>query len=221
MISQELKEKAIELRKLGKSYGEIEKETSVSRSMLSYWFNKPEWPKNVLIENKKRNAEESRQRIILINQRRVLLLSEKYRLVEEKATIQFEKLKNDPIFIAALMLYLGEGDKSTSNHMVRIGNIDIAVHKIFIKFLLKYCEIPLEKLRFWILAYPDLDIEVCKSWWGTQLNLKPENFYKTQVIQGKHKTKRLRYGVGTIIIGNKALKVKILKWLELMCVELS
>ncbi len=220
MISRELKEKAIELRKLGKSYREIEKETSVRVGMLSYWFSKMEWSQNVLKQNKKRNREESRRRILLINRERTVNLGEKYRLVEEEAIQQFGEFKNDSLFIAALMLYLGEGDKSALGHSVRIGNIDPPVLKIFIKFALKYCDKSINEVRFWVLCYPDLDVQTCENWWMKQLGLKQENLYKTQVIQGKHKTKRLRYGVGNIILGNKSLKVKILKWIDLMCTEL-
>ena len=221
MIRRELKEKAFELRKSGESYNSISTKLGIANGMLSYWFSRYEWSRKISETNSKNLAVYSRQRIIELNRKRAIKLKERYNLVENEAIKEFELYKNESIFIAALMLYLGEGDKSLANQMVRIGNIDVSVLKIFIKFLLKYCKIPIEKVRFWVLCYPDLDVKICETWWSKELGLKANNFYKSQVIQGKHKTKRLLYGVGTIIIGGKSLKIKLLKWIELACKDLG
>ena len=77
-----------------------------------------------------------------------------------------------------------------------------------------------EKIKFWILGYSDLDIEKCISWWKKELNLKEINMYKTQIIVGRHKTNRLIYGVGNITISGKSLKIRIIKWIKLMCDDL-
>lgn len=221
MIKQELKNKAIELRKSGANYNLISKETGITKGMLSYWFSKEKWSIDVLKKNKEINIKESRERILLMNKQRSIQLSEKYRLVEKEAVLEYQKFKNDPLFIAGLMLYLGEGDKSNVNSSTRISNIDYFVLNIFIKFTLKYCNKSISDIHFWVLCYPDLSIEICERWWMEKLSLKKENLYKTQVIQGKHKTKRLLYGVGNIILSGKALKIRILKWINLVCEDLT
>ena len=218
MIPRELKEKAIKLRRNGVSYNLITKETGITKATLSYWFGNSNWSEDILLQNKVRNVEESRQRILLMNKQRTLNLEEKYNRAKLEAKEEFEKFKNDPLFVGALMLYLGEGDKN--GRTTRISNVKSEVHKIFIKFILKFCGLKYEDIRFWILSYPDLDQNECKMWWKKELSLSDNNFYKTQVIQGKHKTKKLIYGVGTTIIGNKFLKIKILKWIELLSREL-
>lgn len=215
MIKRELKEKAIELRKSGSSYNEITRETGISKGMLSYWFSKEKWSEDVFVKNKQINLKESRDRLLILNKIKLESLQEKYLLIKEEAAVEFENFKNDPLFVAALMLYLGEGDKSDISHNLRIANIDPSVLQIFIRFILTYCHKTKQDIRFWVLCYPDLDIQSCESWWIEKLGLSKENLYKTQVIQGKHKTKRLRYGVGNIIIPKKALRVKVLKWIEL------
>lgn len=221
MISHELKQKAIGLRKNGRSYNAITKETGISKGMLSYWFSKFDWSETALMQNVTRNREESRKRFLLMNKQKSFDLREKYNLVEKQATKEFELYKNNPLFVASLMLYLGEGDKSVIGHATRIGNIDSNVLKIFIKFLIMFCNIPKDKIKFWLLAYPDLNINNCVNWWLKELDLSKDNLYKTQVIQGRHKTKKLLYGVGNIIIGGKSLKIKILKWIDLVCDELT
>jgi hypothetical protein len=93
--------------------------------------------------------------------------------------------------------------------------------RIFIKFLSNFCGIDKNKIKFWLLCYPDHNKKECEEWWSKNLNLPLEKFYKAQVIQGKHKSKRLPYGVGNITIGGKVLKIKVLRWIELMCEELT
>ncbi len=53
-----------------------------------------------------------------------------------------------------------------------------------------------------------------------ELGLKNSNLYKFQAIPGKHSKKKLRYGVGNTILGNKFLKIKILEWIRLAEIEL-
>lgn len=221
MISPELKNKALELRKNGYSYNYISEITHISNATLSLWFSNSNWSKDVLIKNKIKNINESKQRILSMNTARRTNLSNKYKNAQDEAELDFKKHKKDPLFIGSLMLYLGEGDKSTLTGLVRMGNIDSSVLKIFIKFLLTYCDVPIKKIKFWLLSYPDLDSKKCLEHWLKELNLNIDNVYKTQIIQGKHKTKRLLYGVGNIILSNKVLKIKILKWIDLASKELA
>ena len=116
-----------------------------------------------------------------------------------------------------LMPYLGEGDKSLKNNNVRITNTDPHVLTLFAHFLVKVCEIPQARMRAWVLLYPDLNIDECLMFCSQKNNLSKANFYKSQVIKGKHKTKKLHYGVGTLIIGDKRLMVQILEWIGLLC----
>ena len=60
-----------------------------------------------------------------------------------------------------------------------------------------------------MLCYPDHDIEKCLKWWSDSIGINRNQFYKTQVIQGRHKEKKLLYGVGNIIISDVLLKTKI------------
>jgi len=64
MISLELKQKAINLRKNGKSYNVITAETGISKGMLSYWFSKSNWSEITLMQNVAINREESRKRFL-------------------------------------------------------------------------------------------------------------------------------------------------------------
>jgi hypothetical protein len=84
-----------------------------------------------------------------------------------------------------------------------------------------FCSINKEKMRFWMLCYPDHDIEKCLNWWSESIGIGRNQFYKTQVIQGRSKEKKLLYGVGNIMITSTFLKTKVLRWIELMSDHLS
>lgn len=221
MIKEEFKRRVWELRKEGKSYNSIRKELKVSKSTLSYWFQYLDWSREVKNKNTKEIQKESTSRIILMNEAKRKQSSEKHEEMKKEAKEEFEKYKDSPVFIAGLMLYLGEGDKSIKTGHLRMGNVDSYVLKIFIKFLTMFCDINVEKIRFWLLCYPDHDIEKCLIWWSESIVINRNQFYKTQVIQGRHKEKKLLYGVGNITITSTFLKTKVLKWIELMSNHLA
>lgn len=221
MVHIEKKNVVFRLRKEGKSYGEISKITGIPKGTLSGWLAPLAWSIKVSAQNSETSIVKSKKRIEKMNLARKVSLDNKYMEAQREAAREFKIHKNNQYFIAGLMLYLGEGDKTLANHLVRISNADPIVLKIFNIFLKEFCEVPIEKIRFWVLMYPDLDENVCKSFWLKELGLNESNLYKFQVIQGRHTKKKLHYGVGNTILGNKLLKVKLLEWIRLAGAELS
>ncbi|PIR68484.1 hypothetical protein COU49_00365 [Candidatus Nomurabacteria bacterium CG10_big_fil_rev_8_21_14_0_10_35_16] len=205
---------AFELRKQGKTYREIEKLLGVSRSTLCEWFRNEEWSKHIKKTNTKKHIKISTAHLKKLNEGRRLMLEKKYKEVEEEAEKEFELYKNEGLFHAGLMLYVGEGGKTEKNNM-RLANVDFNVHKTFITFCEKYLNFPRKNLKFALLTYPDLDTEVCISKWSEELEITRNQFYKVQVISGREKIKRLHFGVGTIIILNTCARKKLFKWTDL------
>ncbi|MBI2045935.1 MAG: hypothetical protein HYT28_00730 [Parcubacteria group bacterium] len=209
------------MRKLGKTYSQISKDIGIPKGTLSCWFSQCSWSQDIKNKNQAKNITISEERLKKLNDGRKFSLITRYKKAEIEATQEWEKYKKDPFFIAGLMLYWGEGDKSLNNHMVRISNADFGILKIFKMFLLKYCSVKEEKIRAWVLFYENLDETLLKERWGKELQLPFKNFYKSQLIHGRHKKRKLLYGVGNLIIGNKFLKVKILKWIDVASQEFS
>ena len=216
---EEKYQQAVQFRKRGFTYSEIAKITAVSVSTVSAWLSKKSFSKKIKEENIRRAILGNKKRMLLINKARKAERSSLYKEVLHTAETEYKHYKKDSLFIAGLMLYVGEGDK-TIPHLCRITTTDMDVHRIFIAFAEAYLGAPKEKIRFWILLYPDLSEEVCIKKWSKELTLKKENFYKNQVIQGRDKKKTLQYGVGNTIIGGTVLKLKLMKWIELALTEL-
>src|SRR3989344_2769843 len=102
---------AFSLRKQGKTYREIEKILIVSRSTLCDWFKNEDWSKHIKKSNTNKHIKLSKERLKKLHQGRRLMLEKKYKEVESEAEKEFQFFKKDPLFMAGLMLYAGEGDK--------------------------------------------------------------------------------------------------------------
>lgn len=214
------KEQALNLRKRGFTYQEIAKYTNVSVSTISLWLKNEAWSHKITEDNQKRAARDNRKRISLLNTARGNQYKKLYAEAERSAITEFKHYKTNPLFIAGLMLYVGEGDNGDSR-LIRLANTKMDIHRIFIAFLEAFLGVPREKIRFWVLLYPDLDPQKCSRAWADALKLPLSQFHKYQVIQGKSTKRVLQYGVGNTIIGSAVMKKKLMKWIELALAELK
>lgn len=213
------KQKVINLRKAGKSYNEISTLLRVPKSTLSDWLINIGWSKKIKqrldAKTKKLHSIRLRELGKIKNQK----LATAYQQAKSEAKKEFRDLKYHPLFISGLSVYWGEGDKST-HHTTRIGNVDPQMIKVFVKFLIQICGIPKNKIKGYVLLYPDLNETTCKNFWISQSGLDSTNFTKSIRIQGRHKTRRLTYGVCTVGYSSTYFKVKIYEWLKLLSEEL-
>jgi len=118
------------------------------------------------------------------------------------------------------MIYWGEGNKASRNRC-GIANTEPAMIKVFMNFLFNVCGIAKEKTKAWILLYPDLNEKICKDYWIQNTGLKHSDFTKSIIIKGKHKTKKLNYGVCNFGANSAYLKCKILVWINLLAKDLA
>jgi len=213
------KEKAIELRKTGKSYNEIRDIMRISKSNLSAWLAPHDWSQNITQTLVKEASNKGGIHLQELNAIRGKHLERVYHEAAEEAIQEYQRLKYHPLFIAGIMLYWGEGDK-ISKYFVRITNTDPAIIKIFANFLFEICGIKKEKVACSLVLYPDLVEDDCKKYWVSHSGLEGIKFHKSQVIIGKHKTNRLRYGVCTLVISSSYFKKKITIWTRLLSQEL-
>lgn len=210
-----LKRKAFELRRQNKSYNTINRELGISKSTLSSWFKKDKYSSEVKKTLIKRSQEKAVERLRLM----AVGHKEKWRKIHLShrllANQEFPELINNPFFIPGLFIYWGEGDKRLKNGIVRIANVDYRLLKVFIAFLRNSCKIELEKIRLWLLLYPDLNEIECKEYWSKSLNVPKKQFVKSQYIIGREKKRKTNYGVCSVQVYSRELKEKIIEWINL------
>jgi len=215
------KEAAFNLRRKGASYKAISRELGIPLGTLGGWFKNEPWSQAI---RDKLSAQVSLSNpkklhwMVQVNKERWRKINEAHRAL---AIQEFSKLKDDPLFLAGIMLYWGEGEKQQKSSQVRLGNSEPGMIKIFYLFLTRTLHIAPEKISSWLLLYPDLIESVQKNFWSNTTGLPLDNFKKSIYIPGRHPTKRLSYGVCTVVVSSRALKERVLTWLELYQIHLQ
>ena len=176
------KNKAISLRKNGKTYGEITKilNKPIPKSTLSLWF------KNITLSAKqKKRITKSVILKLAISRKKSLATNKKKRgdylkSVENRIGHLRHTIKNkDVAKIALAMLYLGEGTKKGSSLI--FGNSNPVIIKLFTK-LLRYCyNINENKFRCTLQCRADQNIKDLEKFWSEITNIPLSQFYKAQI----------------------------------------
>lgn len=119
-----------------------------------------------------------------------------------------KNLEEAKLFGLGIGLYWGEGNKANKN-VVKIGNSDSHLLKMFIKFLIKFFKINKNDLRFHLHIFTDIDINKARDYWMKELKIKRQQFYKPTVTKtgslGTYR-KKSEYGVLTLYYANTKLR---------------
>lgn len=216
----ELKEKAIVIRRKGRSIGYIEKHLGIPRSTLSGWFKTVKLTagqKRRLVENINKGLIRARQRAVLWhNAQRLARLQEAEKAAESTLkNIDIERTEN--LDLALAMLYLGEGFKK--NIETGMGNSDPMILKFFVSVLQNNYNIPVHQIKCELHLRADQDPEKIKRFWAKELNLPDKNF--TGVILDQRTKGRPTYayykGVCVVRCGNVAIQRKLIALSKLFC----
>lgn len=221
MISDTVKLKAFALRKDGKSYNQIAETLGLHKSALAYWFRDVDWSRDIKEQLRERALLISAEKLVEHARQRSPVLKKSYKNARKEAVTKFQSLKSDPLFISGVALYWGDGGKSFKNGHIRLANTDPEMLFVFRRFLGEICKISINKISVWALLYPDNNIEDSLSFWSERVNIPRERFNKPTITQGRHKTRRLNHGICTLQVCNKRLQAKILKWVDLLGLELT
>lgn len=205
---------AIAMRRNGMSYKAIKNTLKIPKSTLSGWFADEQWSEEIKERLIQENTKKSTLRIEKLNHIRGKKLFLIYEKARQEALEELEVLKYNPLFIAGVMLYWGEGSK-TIKGQVRLANTDPEMIKVFSIFLQEVCGVHREDVKASLTLYPDLNEDACRAHWSSKTGIALNQFKTASVIQGRHKTKRHRWGVCTVYVSSTYFRVKMLEWLKL------
>lgn len=175
-----LRQKAIDLRKQGKTYGQIKTELEIPKSTLSDWLSKYPLSQGQL-EMLKKSKENSRQiaaeknRITKQNKREKRL-NETYRKQKRKWGV----LSKRELELAGIFLYWGEGAKKI-NGPISLNNTDPQVLKFTLYWMVKALEIPKNKIEVFLHLYKDMDIKKEINYWSKELKMPTTQFAKPYI----------------------------------------
>jgi hypothetical protein len=182
------KKRAIELRKKGLSYKEIQQQVNVSKSLLSGWFKYLDISEHELAFLKSRIKErQDKGRISSSISNRNRRISREV-IVFEDAKRLFQEYRYDRLFLIGVSLYWAEGSKRTGEF--QFINSDPQMVSFMYAWINKFMNIDknLIKRRLFIHRIPGY--ENINLFWAQVLNIKPDSFEKTIYKPTQHSIKK-------------------------------
>jgi DNA-binding CsgD family transcriptional regulator len=212
MAKRKERQRALKLRKQGKSYGEIKKVVKVSKSTLSRWLRAYPLGKErirLLRDLNEKRIEKYRQTMQAKREKR---LKSFYQL-EKRRWIPLSKRE---LYMAGLFLYWGEGVKSLKSS-VSLNNTDPKVVKFYLYWLTRILGIPRKKIRVYVHLYNDMKIDKELKYWSRELKIPLKQFNKPYIKKSKRVDidhKGFGHGTCALAVHNTRLKEKIMLGIE-------
>ena len=115
--------------------------------------------------------------------------------------------------IAGIMLYWAEGHKKGSG--IDFANSDAEIIKLFLTFLRRICGVNEERLRIYLYAYEDQDINRLRNFWSKTTQIPLAQFTKPYIRKGNANLsgRKMRNGLVHIRYYDKKLLQLVLKWI--------
>ena len=191
------RQRAIDLRKQGKTYGQINKELGITKSTLSGWLGSyplSEKQLDSLELNKKYSRQVATEKTRITKQKKHdKRLSDVY----QKEKKRWKVLTKKELELAGIFLYWGEGAKLI-NGPISLNNTDPQVLKFTLYWLMNALEIPKEKIQVFLHLYNDMDIKKEMKYWSKELKMPLSQFAKPFIKESSRiKITHKGFGHGT------------------------
>jgi len=183
MYNMLLKQQILELRRQGKTYGEIKSivKINIPKSTLSNWC------KNILLSQDQRDRINRLTNDNLVRARLLAVQVNKVKRIKYLETVD-KRIKHIPKLVrnknvakvTLAILYLGEGAKSKKDYLM-FGNSDPAVINLFLSLLRYSYTLDERKFRCTVQCRADQNIKKLEKFWIKVTNIPYSQFYKTQI----------------------------------------
>lgn len=208
---QNLKIKAIKLRKSGKSYTEISKLLSTSKSTLSYWLKsvplKQEYREKFYTKQIENLSKGSRSQ----KERRSKEIENVIEMAEKEiiTPLSFESYQ-----LMGAALYWAEGSKTK---MFEFTNSDPHMILFIIRWIESILKIKSKNLKAALNIYPQQNEYKIKKFWSNLTNIPIKNFGRSYIkpLNNNYKKNNLYYGAIKIMIPKSMdIKHRIFGWIK-------
>lgn len=223
IIKSQEKEKAISLRKQGKTYSEILSVISVAKSTLSIWLNSVDLSKKQKQKISKAKLAGSRRGGQAKKKQRI----ERQNKIFEETKSDISTISEHELFLIGIILYWAEGSKEKEyrpGSPLEFSNMDPKMIKVFLIWLLKVCKINRNMLVFNIFLHQSHKnkTEEVREYWSKITGFSKDSFATIYWKKNKLKTNRRNvkekyYGVLKIKVRKSSSLVrKIAGWSEVV-----
>lgn len=183
--SKEIFQKVIALRKQGHSYSEIIKETGVAKSTINCWITFAGL--NLSQEHLQIQARKRLENHAIATEAAKITKKIHRENDIQKFVQSMKKYFDDPLFVAAVMLYEAEGAKTMANGF---SNSDYKVVVAYLNFLKKYLLVEENDItyRLYVHEVRKEDLPRITRFWAKKLSVRPEDFrisWKHNIVSKK------------------------------------
>lgn len=213
-MNKESKIKAIELRRLGNTYSDINRklDTSISKSTFANWFkdvNLTKGEQQKLQENIKQKLVKARDKSTSVRRQRRKLY---FQSLVSKNNLLLKDVDKVTQKIMLSILYLGEGAKSKTSQNFSLGSSNPNIIKFYIKLLYSCFTIDGSKFRLRIQCRGDQDIKYIESFWLETTEIPKKQMYPTYIDKRTLgvKTKKPNYkGVCVVTYFDRSIQYEL------------
>ncbi|MBU4377020.1 MAG: hypothetical protein KKD29_06030 [Candidatus Omnitrophica bacterium] len=160
-------------------------------------------------------------KIAVMNEARARHRADRDTEVRNQAELLFEKYKDDPLFVAGVMLYWAEGtriSKSSTNrkYQLALTNSNPELLEVYCNFLRKYFGDIELNLRMALYIYQDIDELSTKSFWSARLRVPLDQFIKTQILPSRAvlTKNKLSHGICCLYLNGKDYCLRMETWIK-------
>ncbi|WP_326620393.1 hypothetical protein OG863_24345 [Streptomyces decoyicus] len=185
----DLRERARELRKEGRTYDEIQVELGCSKSSISLWVR--DLPKPPPRTPEEASAIARRGWEATLKRR-----DEERRRTKQEATSEIGELTDRELFLIGVGLYWSEGSKSKPYRLSERAifmNSDPDMIRVYLTWL-RLLGVSDERLRFHVHIHESADVAAAEQFWVDHTGAEQSAFGKTTLK--KHNPKTVRKNVG-------------------------
>lgn len=211
------KEKALQLRSQGKSYGEILKILNISsKGLLSYWFKNVTLSPLAIKRLERKKLLARKRGLFQFNKNRTRKIVLENASIIKKSKKEVSKISKSALLLIGAVLYWAEGttrERLYGYPIVSFSNSDPAIIEIFMKYIRTILQVPDTKIYAGIHIHQNIQKETAKIFWSKITGLPKDRFYIFNQISKASKGKRpshfLPYGTLNIRINNRQLLYRI------------
>ncbi len=216
------KEKAIKLRISGKSYNQINMLLGVPKSTLSIWLKDIILNDEATSKIKARVHSLSLNKLIERNKLQGQVAASSHQKIKRDAEIEALKFLKDPLFIAGVSLYWGEGYKKgwyqSKWKSIDFANSDPEMIRLMVKFFKQFLKISEKDIKIQIMGHEGSDIEKYITFWQNLTSVPRNNFFKPFLTTSKSSKKKvaskLEYGTIHLRINHIESFYRLYGWTE-------
>lgn len=182
----ELRERARELRRAGRTYDEIVAELGVSKSSVSLWV------RDLPVPAQRRSPEEQRQLMQDgLDRLRATRDAQRVRMKAE-AGQEIGRLSERELFLTGVALYWAEGSKDKAyarREYLQFVNSDPDVILLFLAWL-ELMGVTPDRLRFNVSIHESADVASAERFWAESVGVEPARLGKTVLKRHNPRTRR-------------------------------